>query len=573
MKTQYFQQELKKIQELAKHFSNISPEYATQLGAEAFDPDIERLLEGFAFLTADIQEQLDADYPEFLHTLAQKICPELLLPTPSATMLTFNPRHNAAQSVLVPKGTIVDSTPTGETICHFRTCYDLLVTPLTITNIAGETIQAEHGNYIRIALTFNAGKTPLAKLDLSQLSLYISGEYNDACQLYYLLAHYIKDITIVQGKKAVAWIDPKQLKPGGFEPEQSIFTQPIYDISDFGLLKEYFIFPEKFLTFNLDLSTWNPKATGSRFILVIDCAIPTFGLPHIDKKSVVLNAIPAVNIFPHTAEPVVLEHKQENIPIRISGKEKETSQIYDIESVEGILKTTRKKRPYLAFHNWTPQQSEQPYYEMKRLSVGEEYQEHLLTVAYPTQQAIAEGEVLTTNLLCTNGRHAEQLLPGSIKIPGYGLSESLTFTNLLKPTKYYPPLHNNKVLAFLVAHLTLNQMSLSSAQHIKELINHYLPSGENNVTYKRRIDAIVDFSISLEQQLLDRYFIQGQNIFLRINGEAFQNQGELYLFGSILSQIFASSVAMNTSTRLTIENQANGEQIKWPSKLGNKALL
>jgi len=572
-KTHYFQQELKKIRELAKHFAEYSPEHAVELGAEAFDPDIERLLEGFAFLTADIQERLDADFPEFLRTLAQTICPELLLPTPSATMLAFKPRDNLMQTVVVPKGTQVDSKPQGNITSHFQTCYDVSVSPLRLVNVASETVSTEKGDFVRFALTFDARKIPLSKLNLTRLPLFLAGEYSEACKLFYLLTNNVRDMTIVQGKKAVAWLSPRQLKPSGFDDDHNVFTRPQHDMTEFGLLKEYFVFPEKFLMFDLDLSPWNVRASGHRFILVIDCDPPSFDMPEITKKSIVINVVPAINMFSHVSEPVSLDHKQENVPLRISGKEREYAEIYKVEEVEGILKKTGKKRKYTPFHQWTPHQSDQPYFKLDRLAVSDVYQEFSLTVAYPKEQAVVEGEVLTASLLCTNGAHAEQLLPGSIDVPSFGTSEMLEFTNLTKPSKYYPRLEDPKTLAFLIAHLHLNQMSLSNAKHVQSLISHYLPPGENQIIHKRRIDAIVDFEVNLKQQLLDRYFIQGQALFMRVNGDAFLQQGDLYLFGSILSHIFSSSVAMNTATQLTIENQVNGEILSWPTRLGEKRLL
>jgi len=47
----YFQQELQNLRELATEFSKVHPAAAPMLSNQSADPDVERLLEGVAFLT------------------------------------------------------------------------------------------------------------------------------------------------------------------------------------------------------------------------------------------------------------------------------------------------------------------------------------------------------------------------------------------------------------------------------------------------------------------------------------------------------------------------------------------
>ena len=56
-----YQQELSKIKEQCEAFSKAHPNVAPMLEQNATDPDVERLLEGFAYLSAQIQEVIDDD--------------------------------------------------------------------------------------------------------------------------------------------------------------------------------------------------------------------------------------------------------------------------------------------------------------------------------------------------------------------------------------------------------------------------------------------------------------------------------------------------------------------------------
>ena len=63
----YYNQELQHVREMGAEFSRQFPKIAARLGIDGIavsDPYVERLLEGFAFLTARVQLKLDAEFPD-----------------------------------------------------------------------------------------------------------------------------------------------------------------------------------------------------------------------------------------------------------------------------------------------------------------------------------------------------------------------------------------------------------------------------------------------------------------------------------------------------------------------------
>src|SRR5690625_1362741 len=87
--SEYYKRELRLLRERAAEFAEEHPALAGLLGGPSADPDVERLLEGVAFLGADIRRELDDDHSELLHGLAQMVCPHLVQPVPSATVMLF----------------------------------------------------------------------------------------------------------------------------------------------------------------------------------------------------------------------------------------------------------------------------------------------------------------------------------------------------------------------------------------------------------------------------------------------------------------------------------------------------
>ena len=78
----YYEDELAYLRDLGDLFAHENPTLAGFLSREASDPDVERLLEGFAFLTARLRQKLDDELPEAVHGLMEIVWPHYLRPVP-----------------------------------------------------------------------------------------------------------------------------------------------------------------------------------------------------------------------------------------------------------------------------------------------------------------------------------------------------------------------------------------------------------------------------------------------------------------------------------------------------------
>ena len=79
---------------------------------------MERLLEGFAFLTARVQLKLEAEQPQLIAHLLESLYPNFLAPVPSMMVVRFaiDPTDpNLARGYPVPRGSAVLSLlPRGQ---------------------------------------------------------------------------------------------------------------------------------------------------------------------------------------------------------------------------------------------------------------------------------------------------------------------------------------------------------------------------------------------------------------------------------------------------------------------------
>src|SRR5882672_9241831 len=128
------------MRELSKEFSAANPDVAHYLSEQSRDPDVERMLEGFAFLAGRVRQQLDDEFPQLTHGLTRMLWPHYLRVVPSMAILEFQPVMQALrQSQDLPRGTVVQSVDVDGTACRFRTSHDVRLNPLTIEEAAIET--------------------------------------------------------------------------------------------------------------------------------------------------------------------------------------------------------------------------------------------------------------------------------------------------------------------------------------------------------------------------------------------------------------------------------------------------
>ena len=137
-----YNQELHHVRESAAEFAKEYPKIASRLtlsGMDCADPYVERLLEGFAYLTARVQLKLDAEYPTFTHNLLEIAYPHYLAPTPSMTVVqlqTDPDEGSLASGFPLPRDTVLRAALGRETqtCCEYRTAHPVTLWPLQVSN-------------------------------------------------------------------------------------------------------------------------------------------------------------------------------------------------------------------------------------------------------------------------------------------------------------------------------------------------------------------------------------------------------------------------------------------------------
>lgn len=569
------------MNEIGREFSKENPVLASYLSETSPDPDVERLMQGVAFLTANINQKMDDEFPEIIHSLMQIIDPQYLRSIPAAATIAFTPKTNLTEILKIAAGTYIDSESINGTHCRFRTCSEVEISPLVLTSASQQNVKADghETENTEVRLDFKLNGMTLETWDQQKLNLHLTGEYSNACDLYFLLCHYLKKIVIsVPERDIPVELDPGKLTPGGFSDGDILLPYPSNLFPTFRLLQEYFLFPEKFLYLSLDLGEWNDRGLNDLFSISFFCSLPPFSFPSIQNESFELFAVPAVNLFQHESEPVQLDQRQNEILVSPSDAQEGNIAVFSVDEVSGFMRGEPGKRVFNALDEFKIRTNNNPSYQLVyRPSVRSQQADLFIAVAYPPEEQLTETEIMSMQLTCSNAALPDSLQTGDLCRPTSNTPELVTFRNLKAPTKSYTPQLKEDILWQLLSGLSVNSNALGDLESFKSLLKQNMRSGGRDKFQERandkKVNSIVGLEIVPEERLFGKSIYRGQKINIKLRGDQFISSGDMFLFGTILENFLGSYASFNTYTALTFEDTIKWETIQWPARLGKRPLI
>ncbi|VFS03794.1 T6SS protein Cts1C [Citrobacter koseri] len=148
----YYREELDYLRQLGKLLGREKPHLARFLAEKEGDPDVERLMEAFAFLSGGLRQKLEDEFPEFTNGLINMLWPNYLRPVPSMAVVEYNPvATQFSAPVQVCRDELICSGPirvtssgrkilagddvTPSPVCHFTLARDTWLQPLHIRDV------------------------------------------------------------------------------------------------------------------------------------------------------------------------------------------------------------------------------------------------------------------------------------------------------------------------------------------------------------------------------------------------------------------------------------------------------
>jgi type VI secretion system protein ImpG len=586
----YYESELTFLRQTAAQFAEKYPKIASRLLLEpdrCEDPHTERLLEAFAFLAARVHLKVDDGFPEITTALLDVIYPHFLRPIPSMSIVEFHldpEQGKLSTGLTVPRGSMLYSKARFEgTACKFRTCYETTLWPLTVAEAQWMTpdrlqpaVKAPDAvGAIRILLRC-LPDVSFDKLDMSALRFYLNGENSLTHTLYELIDNNCLRIL---------------LRAPGARPGQT--PTPRRSFPGYRLLQEYFSFPEKFLFFEIS-GLEQAARDGFKDQLEIILLISRF--ERSDRKQFLevgvsestfrLNCSPIVNLFPLTAEPILLDQTRHEYPVIPDVRRRSAIEVFSVDSVICSNPGSREVvdfEPFYSYQHFARRGNKKTFWHAIRRAVNVQDDQHtdvfLTLVDISGRPADPSADTITVRCTCTNGTLPSRL-PFGNEAGDYeleGVSTIRRIVSLRKPSATVRPPIGKETLWRLISHLSLNYLSLvdDGKEALQQILRLYNFSDATHL--QSQIAGINSLASSRHFARISSEFgitsARGTRVQIQLDEEQFVGGG-VYLFASVLERFLGMYTTMNSFVQLVASTAQRKEVMKeWPPRAGQSILI
>jgi type VI secretion system protein ImpG len=588
MFNKYYEDELGFLREMGAEFARAHPAAAPYLGERGADPDVERMLEGFAFLTGKLRQKLDDELPELTQSLMQMLWPHYLRPIPSMSILQLEPvPHLVREAQQVPRGTLLDSVPVDGTPCRFQTCYDVQVLPLQIESAVVDQPAGTSG-HLRLGISITQGADP-AKVQFDRLRFYLHGEPTTCHALYHQLSRRLSGVVMrrpdATQQAGLVRLPPENVKPAGFAQEESLLPYPPHAFPGYRLLQEYFALPQKFLFFDVTgLPELSRIDASNKFEIILEFTRPPEGAIRVNAENVRLHCTPVVNLVAAQSDPIRVDHQKVEYPIRPGTSNPAHFEVFSVDKVKGWLKGATEENEYPSFHSFRQGEggaegaSVVYYYTRLRNSVlGPGVDTYISFVTAHQEKAMPEAERMVADLTCTNGPLTGGLRIGDINKPTSSTPGFVKFRNITAVTEPVTPPLGGGLHWRMISNMSLNYLSLASPEALRGILNVYnfqaLQKRQAARENELRLGGIEAVRSIPEERLYRGAPIRGRRIEIDMREENFAGEGGMLLFANVLDEFLSLYCTVNSFTRLVIRGVQQGETYEWNPKTGQQALV
>lgn len=606
----YYNRELAFLREMSREFAEANPRIAghLRLSRDAVDdPHVARLMEGVAFLNARTARKLDDEFPELVDTLLEVLYPHYLAPMPSMSMVRFKPSAEMTGPHVIPADTELEAEPVAGERCRFRTRYPVTMWPIELTDavmlgqpLAAPANPAADGAPAALSLTLRCLPDGMTFSDLQpeKLRFYLRGQPSQVYALQQMILNNTVSVALADraNDPDPVIVPASVVQPVGFAPDEALMPYPPQTQQAYRVLTEFFVFPEKFLFFDIEILQKVLKDAGRELRIYLyfnkrDAALER----SVTKDQFALGCTPIVNLFRQRAEPILLGPNRFEHRVIADSRREEALEVHSILSVTGMDAAARQQEvlPFYADRRGGGGGKTMFWSGARRKATGGKAgADFFLTfaggngVAPGVDDDDASELTVSVDTLCSN-RDLPAKLPYGGGHPVMRLVEgsgAISAISCIAPPTH--PLHTREQESHrwrLIAHLSLNHLSLTGERGLdalKEILRLY--DFRNSAETLRMIDGITGLSTARgaaraparpgDPPWADA-MCRGIDIRLEFDPAHFVGSS-IYLFAMVLDHFFSLYTTINSFTRLTATVRAQPGILRtWPARAGDRQVL
>ncbi len=491
-----FQKHLDDLQQTLQEHAHRFPEHGfdlKNLDWKNLSPDMLHLIYASAYFCSQIEERVNNAPIDNSHH--NKLMPYLSTIIPSR-LIVFMENHTK-DAIIFEKNTQLTSIPVGEeqTTCIFKPIQDEAIVPASIESI----------NCIRDVMHQKIELYISKQAPVSSLKFYINLPLKKAMDLYFQLFNSLSTIDVLSENGELIE-NHCQILPCYFETiAQPMFDDLLFVFQSFHDLES---FPEKFMFFEI---TNIPNIMGQKSTIRLNLPDLLFDVRYGD---LLLNCIPAINLFTSDCEPIFQHPKDHEYPIIVDYNRPKSMKLIALEKItqNGFNQTSK------------PEDLEKDY------SIREDEKGHYF-VSHANFKESNVYSVASTN--CNVDYpflyiHKDTILTTASN----GISEAQV---LVKPINYFSARGCNFNIWSDVVNFLSDPQRFHSIEKLKEIIRYFM---SNEYSYLSKsfdnIERTVEKTINCyERGMLCHYNMHEIHLYHD------NNQPQSYILCKLLHQLFS----------------------------------
>lgn len=593
----YYHNELLFLRKKGGVFAKKHPNIAEKLdikNGESSDPQTERIIESVAFMAARLNQKIDSNAQNIAFFLLYALYPNLvnIFSPCGIAKIEYDKNLSRPDKLLIKKDTALFINSKNNVECQFRTIYPITLYPINISRVkllkTGKKLGGIDGWSLEINLVTEAN--PLELLNINDLLFYINFDIiENALLLYESIFSDPNRNVFLKIQDRYIKIDNSNIIPCGFQNNETVPPIPSYSTNSLQLLQELIHFKQKFMFFRIIGIGDIIKDSGIQNIydcsILIDINVTTDKLDEIiTDDSILINAVPIVNLFPVTSDPFRFDGTQTKYLLLPDQTKDDVLEIHSITEIHTINDDTQEDRlvqPYFSLDLDSDTNVIHDLYwvfsrelSIKKYGGFETYISFIDTQMNPYKEY---KDIVYAKLLCTNRFEARdiplfsKMYIDSVESGGY----SAKLINKITPPINFSQENSN--LWNLIQHLTTSHISLSNLNNILLLLKALL--NEISAGQKLKIEELFNGIENIKtKEIVRRFgqdawrgFIKGLEISIEVNNE--YNQFN-YILSSILNQYFSDLISVNSFVELKITHSMTHEtKAYWLPISGKENLL
>jgi type VI secretion system protein ImpG len=590
-----FERELIDQERGRRDFAERFPAEAGALGIEggAGHPHTQGLLDAISFTNARTADRLERNQQQMAHDLIAALLPHMDRPSPSATTACFDfgdmRKMASQQAAVIPRGTVLFSHQHEGVRCEFRTAYDVSIVPVRIAAASfitmlqpPSTCRTTESGMAGITITIETVSDTLTLMasGVARLRLFIDADAAFAANLRDTL--FMRTVGAwLQAGEAGHWksLEKVPLLPVGFAADEAMLPWEARAHPAYRVLSEYFLYPEKFNFFDIDLETLipylPPECRSMTLHLGVRLEQPNLAnvLASLTSRHLQVGCTPIVNLFHTAACPVYRDYTKSEYALLPSVR---NAQAYEIYSVDSVCATKKNRTdagitqfyPYYSLKHGLADKRRGHYWFLRRdaalaeFSPGNEMAISLIDSGF--NPLIDDAGTVSIGLTCTN-RDLPSRLPFGVAEGDLSMANPLggfPIRMLRQPGRSYRFSDGDRWR--LVSHLSVSQQTLLQEDLAPLTETLALYDWPQTAVTRRQIAGLRGIShrparVYWQDGFASGY-LWGVEVTLRVDEEAYAGGG-LHLFAQVLDHLFGLAVHLNSFVQLIVTSHLTGKEL------------